>query len=417
MNFLCLYNAYSLLATLLVSLISFSCADCATYEINHLISLQLLYDYMDPDKDTYQTRDLTKKELLDNEYWLLQKVEKFLDKANYFEIPKHQLVGLLHDRDTEGLILSVDPSDYELLKIWTRGKAAERRSHFQRLKMFVRSYISRNTPSVSYNSNSEYDVYTRVFVAVRSRGEKKLFLKVFKEVPCSKLEYLLPDGKIKMSNFDKGFIATSVLLGGATVALRSLPAIADLIKVQWTWLGVGLAGILAARAWIGYKNKRNHYLANLATTLYYKTVANNRGVLTLLADRAQDEEFKEALLAYVFLLSPRNRRGVPGTSHTAESPIYDSQESLKIRIEEWLSARFNLTEVGFDIEDALEKLDNLGLLVQRKDGTLTVQGIEDSLAVLPESYYRWQAVGALRDSENSDEQVTFEEVSQQHGWR
>ena len=372
---------------------------------------------MDPDKDTYQTRDLTKKELLDNEYWLLQKVEKFLEKANYFEIPKHQLVGLLHDRDTDGLVLSVDASDYELLKIWTRGNAMERRSRFQRLKLSLKSYFSRQTPPVGYNSNSEYKVYTRVFVAVRSRGEKKLLLKVFKEVPCNKLEYLLPDGKIKMSNFDKGFIATSVVLGGGTVAMRSLPMIADLVKVQWTWLGVGLAGVLAARAWIGYKNKRNHYLANLATTLYYKTVANNRGVLTLLADRAQDEEFKEALLAYVFLLSPQNRRGVPGTTHTAEPPIYDSRESLKTRIEEWLSVRFNLTGIGFDIEDALEKLDNLGLLIQRKDGTLTVQAIEDSLVVLPESSYRWQAVGALRDSENSDEQVSLEKVSQQHGWR
>lgn len=369
---------------------------------------------MDPDKDTYQTRDLTKKEILDNEYWLLQKIEKFLDKANFFEIPKHQLVGLLHERDTNGLVISVNASDYELLRIWTRGKAAEKRSRFQRFKNIFRSMFSRN---FSPASDSENKVYTRVFVAVRPRGEKKLVFKVFKEVSCNKLEYLLPDGKIKMSNFDKGFIATSVLLGGGTVAMRSLPAIADLVKVQWTWLGVGLAGILATRAWIGYKNKRNQYLANLATTLYFKTVANNRGVLTLLADRAQDEEFKEALLAYVFLLSPRNRRGVPGTAYTAEPPIYDGKESLKSRIEEWLAARFDLTGIGFDIEDALEKLDNLGVLIRRKDGTLSVQGIEDSLAVLPESSFRWQAVGALRDSENSDEPGVLDEVSRQHGWR
>ena len=35
------------------------------------------------------------------------------------------------------------------------------------------------------------------------------------------------------------------------------------------------------------------------------------GVVTLLTDRAQDEEFKEALLAYAFLPSPPNRQGIP----------------------------------------------------------------------------------------------------------
>lgn len=49
-------------------------------------SLQHLYDVMDPDKDTLATRQLGKKELLDREYQLLGRVEKLLDKANYFKV-------------------------------------------------------------------------------------------------------------------------------------------------------------------------------------------------------------------------------------------------------------------------------------------------------------------------------------------
>ena len=381
--------------------------------------MQLLYDYMDPDKDTYQTRELSKKEILDNEYRLLLKVNKFLDKANFFEIPKHQLAVLLHDRDLDGLLISVDPSDYEMLRIWTRGRMTMKRPRTLILKNYIRSFFHWRSTGTPPSINPEFEVYTRVCVAVRSRGEKKLFFKAFKDVPCGKLEYLLPDGKIKMSNFDKGFLATSVVLGSITVAMRSLPAIADLVKVQWTWLALGLAGAIGARAWIGYKNKRNHYLANLATTLYYKTVANNRGVLTLLADRAQDEEFKEAILAYVFLLSPRNRRGVPGTQYTANPPIYDTPQSLQDRINKWLNRRFDLTNVTFDIDDALEKLDNLGVLVRRPNGTLTVLNIKDSLDILPEPSFRWQAAGALRDTENSDDKMSLEESErvELHGWR
>ena len=148
-------------------------------------------------------------------------------------------------------------------------------------------------------------------------------------------------------------------------------------------------------------------------------MANNRGVLTLLADRAQDEEFKEAMLAYVFLLSPRNRRGVPGTQYTANPPIYDTPQTLQGRINHWLEKRFDLTNVTFDINDALEKLDNLGVLVRRPNGTLTVLNIKDSLDILPEPSFRWQAAGALRDTENSDDKMSLEESErvELHGWR
>ena len=375
---------------------------------------------MDPDKDTYQTRDLGKKEILNNEYHLLLKVNKFFDKANFFEIPKHQLAVLITDRDLDGLHISVDPSEYELLRIWTRGRTTVKRPRSLILRNYIKSYFlwwrkSGPPPSV----DPEYEVYTRVCVAVRSRGENKLFLKVFKDVPCGKLEYLLPDGKIMMSNFDKSTLGLSLVLGGLTIGLRSLPAIADLVNVQWTWLVLGLAGAIGARGWIGYKNKRNHYLANLATTLYYRTVANNRGVLTLVADRAQDEEFKEAILAYVFLLSPRNRRGVPGTQYTADPPIYDSAETLQNRINQWLKQRFDLSDITFDIDDALDKLDDLGILVRRSNGKLSVLDIKDSLAVLPEPSLRWRAAVALRDTESSDDKVSVEEreTLEQHGWR
>ena len=328
-------------------------------------------------------------------------------------------MGLLHDRDSEGVTVSVDPSNYQMLKIWTRGLETKKRSNFEIFKSMASMYILRRKDPNSIRPSSDYNVYTRVFVAVRSRSSKKLHLKVFKEVPCSKLEYLLPGGKIKMSNFDKRFLATSVILGGSLVALRSAPFLVDW-KVQWTYIGLGLAGFIGARAWIGYKNKRNHYLANLATTLYFKTVANNRGVLTLLADRAQDEEFKEALLAYMFLLSPMNRRGIPGMEHTAEPPILDTADTLRLRIEHWLAEKYNLKDIGFDIDDALLKLDNLGLLLRESNDRLSVRDIEDSLTFLPQPRYQWQTIGALRDSESSDEQMSFEESERevaQQGWR
>ena len=50
---------------------------------------------MDPDKDTVATRQLGKKELLDREYQLLGRVEKLLDKANYFKVGTCYFAGYM----------------------------------------------------------------------------------------------------------------------------------------------------------------------------------------------------------------------------------------------------------------------------------------------------------------------------------
>lgn len=375
------------------------------------LSVQFLYDPLDPDKDTIRSKQLGKKDMLDTEYWLLRKVEKLLEKSNYFKIPPSQLQEMIREHDMEGLRVSVNPKDYDTLMMWTRGKVSRETSQLQRLGSLVMGYLgTKGTP--------QRQLFTRVFVAVRPKSDKKLRLKLFKEVPCNKLEYLLPNGKIMMSNFDKGFLASSVVIGASAIAMRSLPMLAD--KVQWSWIGLGLAGLVASRAWIGYKNKRNHYLVNLSRTLYYKSVAHNRGVLTLLADRALDEEFKEAILAYIFLLSPLNRRGIPGTQHTAEEPRYDTPESLRERINWWLLKVFDMKDFQFDVEDALDKLQNMGLLVERGDGTLTVRGLEETLSMLPAPTYHWKAVGALRDTESADElELTTEGSASMTsgGWR
>lgn len=262
---------------------------------------------------------------------------------------------------------------YDTLHIWTRGQTQDHQKWLKRMQGRLLRY--RQSQSGSQNN------FTRVFVAVRFRSERKLHLKVFKDVDSERMEHLLPDGKIKMSEYDKWFLAGSVVVGSSMVGLRSLPVLAS-YHLNWTWVGLGLAALAGARAWAGYRNKRNKYLANLAATLYFKTVANNRGVLTLLADRAVDEEFKEAFLAYVFLLSPRNRRGVPGTAHTDLPPSRDTAEDLRLRVEEWLVGQYHLNNFQFDVGDALSKLNDLGLLLRHSDNTLSVL----SLAVSQSSY-------------------------------
>ena len=148
------------------------------------------------------------------------------------------------------------------------------------------------------------EYYKRIVVAVRLKRDDKLMLKAFKEVPVNGLEQLLPDGKIVMSQFDKTVIYSSV--GIATVGLLA-KLITYLAKMQleWTLVLAGVTGLTAIRAWTAYKNRKNAYLVELSRMLYFKNIANNRGLLALLVDRAEDELLKETLLTYTFLCTNR----------------------------------------------------------------------------------------------------------------
>ena len=147
-------------------------------------------------------------------------------------------------------------------------------------------------------------IFKRVVLALRTKKDQKLLLKSFKEVPLNSLEMLLPGAKIKMSNFDK----TVLTAGGAATALslaaKAITVLAD--KNINSMLSVAaVTGSVSAVVWWRYQNRVNKYLVELNKLLYEKNIANNRGVLALIVDRAEDESFKEALLVYTFLLTAR----------------------------------------------------------------------------------------------------------------
>ena len=355
--------------------------------------------------------NLTLKDLLDKEYLFKQELHMLLYKANYFRIPHEVVSRFLKEHDTwEGVRVSVDVDKYDTLEIWTRGRTTA--------SVSWSAWLKHKLWSPFRPQRQEAEKYTRVFVGVRSKGEKKLHLKVFKDVPSNTLEYLLPDGKILMSKFDKSFLASSVLLGATAILFRYAGILSNL-KLDWTWVGLGVAGLIGARGWMGYKNKRNKYMVNLSRTIYFKMVSNNRGVVTLLTDRAQDEEFKEALLAYVFLLSPPNRRGIPGVAFTDARPDYDTPQSLKFRIEAWLAENYGFDDISFDVKDALDVLGNTGLLVRHPNGTLSMTSLREALEVLPDPSYQWETLGALRDLMSGDAEGPEREDSLKHhtGWQ
>lgn len=148
-----------------------------------------------------------------------------------------------------------------------------------------------------------------------------------------------------------------------------------LLSPSYAWIGVLLLSITSFRAWMAFKNKRNAYLAQLTQTLYFHNVANNRAVLAQLCDRAADEQFKEALLLYTFILSSMAEGSVRSCVKG------DVQRS----IETWLVEQFKLpaNSYQFDMNDAMASLQRLGLVTERsRDGGLMTTEVAEAIIIL-----------------------------------
>ena len=49
---------------------------------------QRLFDPINPDKDTMETRQWNPRERQENEFWLLQRLEDIMESANFHELPE-----------------------------------------------------------------------------------------------------------------------------------------------------------------------------------------------------------------------------------------------------------------------------------------------------------------------------------------
>ena len=125
---------------------------------------------------------------------------------------------------------------------------------------------------------------------------------------------------------------------------------------------------------MSYQKTREKYQSQISKDLYFKGQANNAAVLNMIIDLAEEQEVKEALLAYTFLLVDKDGK--------------HDKKSLDMRIEKWLLDTFAV-EVGFEVDDALRKLEDMKLLKESAEGSLTVLSIDESLKVLD---YHWDHI-------------------------
>ena len=182
---------------------------------------------------------------------------------------------------------------------------------------------------------------------------------------------LFPNSKVRMKTTDKLVIGVPAAVSGIIMVATKLGASLILIgSVIAFWMGFGdeevrlnQKHLIALGAGLGtlggflfrqiskFKNRKIKFMKALSDNLYFKNLDNNLGVFHHLIDAAEEEEVKEAALAYYFLL-------------IADHPLTPGE--LDDRIEKWFEDKWNY-HLNFEIADAIQKLQRLDLVTRNGD--------------------------------------------------
>lgn len=350
----------------------------------HFEELKRCYAPFNPDADISSIRkysDSDKKTLHDK---LLNEMKELLNNANYEYLTKESIDRAMSEASPYGLEVSVDLSEYDDLVIYYRGSSSKIIEKRDWRKLFLTKY------------SVEVPTYQRIFLLLKFKDEKtriseltsqdaklteekaqkkvqkarsvlpefvnqdSVFIKLFKNIPRADIEMLFPNQQVRLKLFDKiklGITGGGGTVGGVITAISKLAVALNPFTIVTAFVGLA---IIIFRQVNNILNQRTKYMMTLSKNLYFHNLDNNQGVINYLVDMAEEEECKEALLAYYFLLTQADQH------HT--------QASLDKVIEQYLSEKYQV-KVDFEVEDGLHKLREEDLLIER-EGKLSVVDLQ-----------------------------------------
>jgi hypothetical protein len=249
---------------------------------------------------------------------------------------------------------------------------------------------------------------TRAVARGRARGSGggqkirsgAMLFKYFRHIARADLRALLPNVRVVMSVADHLTLGIPAIVGGVPILIKLASTLTVLFLVAGFYLGLSgtlrdndmeqalaaLSGLFALgafmlRQWGNFHRRSLIHQKQLTDNIYYRNVNNNSGIFSYLIGEAEDQDWKEALLAYYCLL-------------TTPDPL--TREALDARVEALLLRVFDVS-ADFEIDAALSRLKGLDLL-RETEGKLSVLPLPDALDRLERE---WREYLAVRDDANA----------------
>jgi hypothetical protein len=368
----------------------------AIYHYEYFERLEVLrrdYYYFNPELDRHARIKIENVERAYGE--LITSFTGVLKGANFVEVSHEEIERAHRESVLVNVNLSTPVDDFREVRFFRRGhhqETFELRKWFgwRRQKIDAAVYddvilLVATKPEEEPNGKKKRKRKRATLGKIRPGA---VLLKYFRNIASADLNALYPNVRVVMSLFDKLFFSVPALAGGIPILLKLASTITVLFLVVGFYLGVSaavhedqmksalaaLSGLVALggflmQQWVKYQRQSLKYQKELTDNVYYRNINNNAGIFDYIIGAAEEQECKEAFLAYYFL-------------STSPTPL--TEDELDRRIERWLSEKFSI-DIDFEVDDALAKLEKLELL--RRDGDrLSVPPPEDALVRLD---YHW----------------------------
>jgi Protein of unknown function (DUF3754) len=350
-----------------------------------LETLKDTYWPFDPDADTRTIVELSPAQRQAAQQRLVDELTALAEYANFERIDADDLKGAFIEESLIKVRLEADLDDFEQVVFYRRGEETRREE--------VKYLAGLRSRTIEFTNYAKVFVYVKFKDATHFEAKGKdvddlpftpgsTIIKLFQDVPRADLEMLFPNVRVRMRLLDKLLIGVPAVVSGIIVVVTKLiAALVPVLLVLAFWLGVrrepvelnqgqlvALGAALMAfggflvRQFTKFKNRKIQFMKALSENLYFRNLDNNAGVFHHLLDTAEEEEVKEAVLAYHFL-------------RTAERPL-DAAE-LDRRVEDWFVRRWDAA-FDFEVADGVRKLRRLRLVDDDGQGRLSAVPLDEA---------------------------------------
>ncbi len=295
---------------------------------------------------------------------------QLLQRANFIHLDKAAIQEVTRQVSDWGLHMDVDFNLFERLDVYYRGGDKISRRTRRRWRRLLRQEMV------------DLPVFSRLVLLVKLRPSPRLpsdvdtsdlFIKLFKDVPKMDAEMLLPGARMVMPGLARLKMGGSFISGLIYVVYSVLKTILTaglVLSIYALWVPLAALFGYGYRQYYGYKTTKDQFSLRLTQSLYYQMLGTNLGVVHHLLDEAEEQENREALLAW-FHLSRGAAEGM-------------TLEELDAAVETDLAAGAGI-QFDFEADDALAKLKRLNLVEQDGDRYRTIP-IQEALRRLDEAW-------------------------------
>ncbi|PQP91966.1 uncharacterized protein Pyn_17903 [Prunus yedoensis var. nudiflora] len=230
------------------------------------------------------------------------------------------------------------------------------RIRLEKMQLSIPNLLSKNTIQ-----EPTFDriivVYRRANSGSRDQAERGIYVKHFKNIPMADMEIVLPEKK------NPGLTPMDWLtfIGSAVVGLVAVVTSLEMPKVDLWVIFAIISTVIGycAKTYFSFQQNLAQYQNLITQSMFEKQLDSGRGTLLHLCDDVIQQEVKEVIISFYILMEQ------------GKATLLD----LDKWCEELIKEQFN-DHCNFDVDDAVQKLEKLGIVTRDTLGRYNCVGLK-----------------------------------------